>query len=402
MTKTLVRSIRKTCSLLALLVVASLGPGAKADDAVTKGTALAPKVPGKTRIAHIFLGDVTAIAARKGWLQEEFAKYNAKADLVNVASYGTAGTRAALFDRGDLHFGTGMMQGALLMPAQGLDTVVIWESTSIPPRRSVTAVRVDSDIHSVADLKGRTLGSSIIGCPYYAAIESLRAHGAEVDNEFQKGDIRYVNITGISATSAFLSGRYDAGAWHPATSTTASLYVQNQVREIATAVPNGAYTEAGGRTTITTMRRWAEENPDLVKAFLVAWDRTTRWLYADHGAHLDEAATIAARELRLPKAVELFNLKDESEIAFNWGETDYNAAVAALKKFYKYQVEYKDPFFVKNPLTDKQIEAITDRRFFAGGEYFVDTSEKRKHRATAEPPAGATAKTQLALTKGLR
>ena len=396
------RPISKTILLLAILVLAAFGPGAKADDSVTKGAALAPKVPGKTRIAHVFLGEVTAIAGRKGWLQEEFGKYNAKADLVNVASYGAAGTRAALFDRGDLHFGSGMMQGSLLMPAQGLDTVMIWMSAPVPPRRATVAVRIDSDINSVADLKGKTLGSSVVGCPYYAAIESLRAQGAEVDNDLKRGDIRYLNISGASATSAFLAGRFDATAWHPATSTSAALYVQNQVREVSTALPKGVYTEGGGRSAITAMRKWVDANPDLVKAFLTAWDRTVRWLNSDHGAHLDEAATIVARELRISKSLALYDLKDEARISLDWGETDFAETVKALKKFYQYQVENRDPFFTKNRLTDKQIEAIPDRRFLAGGEYFVDTSEKRKHAATSEPPAGAPARTQFALVKGSR
>jgi len=400
-----IKVIRTRNLLIGLVALGfvSLSPSARADNAVVKSTQLGAKVPEKTRIVHVFLGEVTAIASRKGWLQEEFAKYNAKADLVNVASYGSAGTRAALFDRGDLHFGSGMMQGSLLMPAQGLDTVMIWMSTPVPPRRATVAVLADSNIHSVADLKGKTLGSSVIGCPYYAAIESLRAQGAEVDNDFKRGDIRYLNISGASANSALLAGRFDAAAWHPATSTSAALYVQNQVREVSTALPKGVYTEGGGRTAITAMRSWVDANPDLVKAFLTAWDRTVRWLYSDHGSHLDEAATIVARELRISKSLAMYDLKDESEVAFNWGETDYAETVTALKKFYQYQVENHDPFFTKNRLTDKQIEAITDRRFLAGGEYFVDTSEKRKHATLEESPVGGPSpKTRLTLAKASR
>ena len=387
---------------LVALGFVNLSPNARADNAAVKSTQLAVKVPEKTRIVHVFLAEVTAIAARKGWLQEEFAKYNAKADLVNVASYGANGTRAALFDRGDLHFGSGMMQGSLLMPANGLDTVMVWMSAPVPPRRATVAVRVDSDIHSVADLKGKTLGSSVVGCPYYAAIESLRAQGAEVDNDLKRGDIRYLNISGAAANSAFLAGRFDAMAWHPATSTSAALYLQNQVREVSTALPKGVYTEGGGRSAITAMRSWVDANPDLVKAFLIAWDRTVRWLNSDHGAHLDEAATIVARELRISKSLALYDLKDESRISLDWGETDFGETVKALKQFYQYQVQNHDPFFTKNRLTDKQIEAIPDRRFLAGGEYFVDTSEKRKHATLEESPARGPGKPRLTLAKASR
>jgi ABC-type nitrate/sulfonate/bicarbonate transport system substrate-binding protein len=191
-------------------------------------------------------------------------------------------------------------------------------------------------------------------------------------------------------------------AWHPATSTSAALYLQNQVREVSTALPKGVYTEGGGRSAITAMRSWVDANPDLVKAFLIAWDRTVRWLNSDHGAHLDEAATIVARELRISKSLALYDLKDESRISLDWGETDFGETVKALKQFYQYQVQNQDPFFTKNRLTDKQIEAIPDRRFLAGGEYFVDTSEKRKHATLEESPARGSEKPRLTLAKASR
>jgi sulfonate transport system substrate-binding protein len=353
--------------------------GVKADEAVIKATAVAPNVPGKTRLVHIQLGDVTAIAARKGWLQEEFAKYNAKVDLVVTTSYGSSGTTAALFDRGDLHIsGPSMLNGSVVQRLQGLDVVLFWMGTNVHPRRSVTVVLADSDIRSVDDLKGKTLASSRLTCPFYAAAESLRKQGITVDDEWQKGDMRFVNISGTAAVSALLAGRFQAFAAHPASSTggLASLYLQNQVREVAVAVPNGVYVTSGGRGHFYGPRKWVNENPDLARAFVEVWYRTVRWLYADHGAHLDEAATIAAREMRVPKSVELFALKDESEVAFNWGITDYNNAVDSIKKYVNYQIASRDPFYTKHQMTPKEIEAFVDKRFFAGGEYFVDTSEK--------------------------
>jgi len=394
------REERQSLGVIVLLAAVMAAPSTRADEAA-KTTGLAPNVPSNVRLAHIALSEVTAIAARKGWLQEEFAKYNAKVDLVSTSSYGTNGTTAALFDRGDLHIASSMMNGALQNRSNGLDVVFIWQSVNVVPRRAVTMVLADSPIQTAADLKGKTLGSSLTSCPYYAAVESLRTQGVSVDNEWQKGDMRYVNITSDAAsTSAFLSGRFEAGGWHP--SGKAALYIQNQVREIATAVPNGIYTTTAGRSAITVTRQWAKENPDLVKAFLTAWDRTVRWLYADHGAHLDEAAGIAARELRMSKAVELFKLKDESQTAYNWGVTDRKDAVAAIKKFWKYQIAFKDPFFTKNQLTDKEIDDLVDKRFYEGGEYFVDVGEKRKPVAGAEKPADAEARAQLAQRNGRR
>ena len=360
-----------------LLTVCGVLSKVDATETVTRTVPLAPNVPENTRLVHIALGEVTAIAAQKGWLQEELSKRNAKFDMVQTSAYGTAGTSAALFDRGDLHIAYSMINGALQSRAQGLDNVFIWESVNVKPRVAVTMVLKDSNIQSVPELKGKTLGSSQTSCFYYAAVESLRAQGTTVDNEWLKGDMRFVNITGNTATMAFLAGRFDAVASHPGMSTTAPLYIQGHVREVATAVPNGTYVGTAGRTVLTTTHQFADTNPDLVKAFLLAWDRTVRWLYADHGAHLDEAATINSRALRISKSIALFDLKDDSHYVYNWGTSDHKDAVQAVTKLFAYQVAFKDPFYTKHRLSDKEVESLIDKRFFAGGEYFVDTSEKQ-------------------------
>jgi sulfonate transport system substrate-binding protein len=359
--------------VLASFLAATVSVAKASAEEPVKSAALPPNVPGNERIAHIGLVDVTAVAARKGWLQEEFAKHNAKADLVNVSSFGGSGIEASLLDRGDLHITQRMAYPALQHRANGLDAVVVWQGIDPHPRRAVTMVLADSDIKTVADLKGKKYGSSLIGCPYYASREAFLKQNVDVDTEFSQGDIRFVNITGVAAITAFLAGRFDAYGTHPATAATVPLYVQKQVREISTAEPGGVYVTAGGRQMYFAMRKWAEENPDLVQAFLVVWDRTVRWLYSDNGKHLEEAANIAARELRIPKS----------------GQTSYQEAVDSIKKFQNWAISVKDPFYTKHRLTDKEIEKFVDKRFFAGGAYFVDTSQKKAH-ASVETSSSST------------
>jgi sulfonate transport system substrate-binding protein len=62
---------------------------------------------------------------------------------------------------------------------------------------------------------------------------------------------------------------------------------------------------------------------------------------------------------------------------YNWGTSDHKDAVQAVTKLFAYQVAFKDPFYTKHRLSDKEVETLVDKRFFAGGEYFVDTSEKQ-------------------------
>jgi sulfonate transport system substrate-binding protein len=400
-----INSTRRVATAAALLAFAGWSTMVAANDAVTKGSGIAPAVPSNTRLVHLALGEITAIAAQKGWLQEEFAKYNAKADLVNTSSY-TGTATAVLLDRGDLHIIRAMVNFALQYPASGMDTRVIWGSGVVNEHRAQTIVLKDSAIKTVPELKGHKLATSILSCPYYASAEALRSQGVSVDSADQKGDVQYINITGIAATSAFLSGRFEGFALHPTTSTTASLFIQDQVRSLATAVPNGMYVNSGGRSMEFAIRTWVDENPDLVRAFLTAQDRVVRWLAADHGAHLDDAATITSRALRIPKSVALFGLKDLAQTAWEFGETDANDLTKALKKYQEYQLAVKDPLFTKAHLTEKQIEVLVDRRFFTGGEYFVDAGEKKKggggaRGATLEGGADS-AGTKLALTKAGR
>jgi sulfonate transport system substrate-binding protein len=401
------RTIRqlRNIALWAVLAAAPAVFGADANPTVTKATAVAPKVPGKERVAKISLTEITAIGAHKGWFQEEYAKINARPELVNITQLSTVlGAEASLLDRGDLHITSRMAYPAAQHRANGLDAVIIWQSVNAHPRRATIPVLASTDIRSVADLVGKKFGSSTIGCPYYAGVEAIKVAGHSVDTEAEKGDIRFVNITGVAGTSAFLAGRIDALGTHPGTSATAPLYIQNQVREVATAVPDGAYVTAGGRTAYFAMRKWALENPDLVKAFLLGYDRTIRWLNSDNGAHWDEAAQIAARETREPKSVALYDLQDVSRISWSWGQPDYQEAVDSIKKFQQYAISIKDPFFTKHHLSDKQIETFVDKRFFAGGEYFVDTSEhpQKSTQTQTSLPVDAKAGVQLAQASDLK
>ena len=358
-----------------LLLSLSAVPWARAAQTPVKSVPGPALLPDGTRVAHIALSDVTAVAGKKGWLQEEFSKVGAKADLILVSARGGSGVETSLLDRGELHITQRMAYPALQHRANGLDAVVVWQGVDPPPRRAVTLVLKDSPIQSLSELKDKTLGSSLVGCPYYASRETLLSQGLDVDTEFGAADVRFLNITGAAAVTAFLAGRFDAYGTHPAIQTTSPLILRGETREVSAAVPGGAYTTGGGRGMYFAMRKWSQDNPDLVKAFLLAWDRTVRWLKSDGGAHFPEAAAIAAKELRLPKNVALYDLKDESTLSFSWGQTDYRDAVDSIRKFQAWAIKNKDPFYTKHHLTDAEIESFVDKRFFAGGDYFVDTSE---------------------------
>jgi sulfonate transport system substrate-binding protein len=395
------KSSKPAMTLLALLTLLGWSGEGIAEDAVIKSKSVAPPVPSQTRLAHLQMGQITVIAARKGWLQEEFAKVNAKFDLVDTSAF-TQATSATLFDRGDLHIIRAMFNFALQYPAMGFDTAIIWGSTKVDRHRAQTVVLKDSPIKTVEELKGHTLAASVLSCPFYASIEALRTHGVTVDNDFGKGDMRFMNITGAAATSAFLAGRFEGFALHPTTNTTAPLFVKGEVRTLTTAIPDGVYVNSGGRSMEFAQRKWVNENPDLVKAYLVAHDRVVRWLAEGNGKNFDEAATIVAREMRIPKSSAMFSLKDKSQTAWEFGETNPDELIKGLRQYQEYQIANKDPLYVKKHVPDKQIDKLVDRRFFIGGAYFVDSGERKTGGPTQgslEKGKGEPAGTQVALGK---
>jgi sulfonate transport system substrate-binding protein len=73
--------------------------------------------------------------------------------------------------------------------------------------------------------------------------------------------------------------------------------------------------------------------------------------------------------------------------------------VDSIKKFQSWNIANKDPFYTKHHLSDKEIEAFVDKRFFKGGEYFVDSSEhpeKPAPQAQADLPADVKPGVQVA------
>jgi hypothetical protein len=108
-------------------------PWARAEKAPVRSVPGPAVLPDGKRVAHIALSDVTAVAGKKGWLQEEFAKIGAKAALILVSARGGSGVETSLLDRGELHITQRMAYPALQHRANGLDAVVVWQGVDPAP-----------------------------------------------------------------------------------------------------------------------------------------------------------------------------------------------------------------------------------------------------------------------------
>jgi sulfonate transport system substrate-binding protein len=323
--------------------------------------------PNKGFVAKIPLSEWTAVASQKGWLQEEFARYGAKVELVDVTAMKIQGVEASLLDKGDLHFAFRMQYSSLQHKLNGLDAVVVWQSGRAPVRRNTIVVLKDSPANSVNDLKGKKLGAWRISCPYFSAFEIFKVKGVPLDTDSKRGEVRNVNISAFAANQAFLAGKVDALTIHPSSYTATPLYTQNLIKEVSASIPSGVYVNGGGRTSVFSTKEFAQEHPELVKAFLVVGEKTKKWILKNP----DAAASIISRELRIPKHVAKFGIVDSSSYNYVTGESDWKSAVNSIKLFQDWAVQNGDDFLTKKSLTQAQIEKFVDRRFFKGGQFSI-------------------------------
>ncbi len=349
------KSIRLVTLVLLIIAVAT-----------SAGSAFAAPSKKKLTTVIVPLNSWTAIAAKKGWLAEEFGKLGLKSAVIDQGTSAVAGQEAALLARGEVHFASRMSYPALIHKTNGLDAVIIWQSGKSDIYRTPLVTLKESPIQTIADLKGKTYGGSRVGCGWSSPYEALRKAGLPLDTATKKGEVRFLNQgSSIATTSALLGGQIDFTATHIALNGWANLVTQGVIKVVGRSVEDGVYVNAAGRPAIFALREFAEAHPQVIQAFLRLRERTADWIRENP----DESASIIARENRVPRYVAKFQITDASTFDFMPAETSWDAAVASIKAFQQWYKDNDDDILAKQSLTDAQIEAFVDRRFFKGGQY---------------------------------
>ncbi|MFC6772790.1 hypothetical protein [Methylobacterium gregans] len=121
----------------------------------------------------------TVVARQKGFFKEAFEPVGTK--QVNLIASGAAellGAEAAAVGGGAIAIAQRMIYPATVHRANGLDGVVIWASEPSNRYRAPILARADNDaIKTVADLDGKTFGSSRISCYWSSPFEILEKAG---------------------------------------------------------------------------------------------------------------------------------------------------------------------------------------------------------------------------------
>lgn len=312
----------------------------------------------------------TVVAQKRGILKEEFDKIGTPE--VNLIASGTAelvGAESAALDKGSIAIAQRMIYPATVHKANGLDAVIVWESEpSNEFRTPILARASDKSINSIQDLDGKNFASSRISCYFTSPFEVLTKAGLPLDSRTQKGRVRYQSIDNSAAVNAaLLSGAIDATAAHLAVNNAAALWLSGEVKVVGRSPNDGVYVNGAGRVSYFAMRDFVNKYPQAVKAFLVAHERTKKWIYEN----IDEAAKIIAEGTRVPVEIAKFQITDPSTYEFMKGEQNADNARKGIKDFQAWYIANGDDILTDRRLTDAQIDAFVDQRFFAGGEYSV-------------------------------
>ncbi|MFG1302259.1 ABC transporter substrate-binding protein [Xanthobacter sp. V3C-3] len=341
------------------LVAASLSggtPSARADEPLTA--------------INLQLTPWTVIAQEKGIFKDEFEKIGVK--KVNLIASGGAdlvGAEAAAVNNGAIAIAQRMIYPATVHRANGLDGVVIWASEPSNRYRAPILARADNDkINSVADLDGKKFGSSRISCYWSSPFEMTTKAGLPFDSRDKQGRIRYTSIDNSAvAITSVLTGATDATTAHLAAGAFAGAWLSGKLKVIGRSPDDGVYVNNAGRVTYFARRDFVNKYPQVVKAFLAARERTREWTYD----HVDEAAQIVADKTRVPLEVAKFQISHAGEWEFMAGEPNADRARTAIKTFQAWYVANGDDILAERSLTEAQIDAFIDGRFFAGGEYSI-------------------------------
>jgi ABC-type nitrate/sulfonate/bicarbonate transport system substrate-binding protein len=312
----------------------------------------------------------TVVALEKGFFKEEFDKIGTKKiTLIPQGAAELLGAESAAVGGGSLAIAQRMVYPSTIHRINGLNTVVIWISEpSNRYRTPILAAKDNNKINSIKDLDGKKFGSSRISCYWSAPFESLNNAGIPFDSRSKKGKVRHENIDNSAvAIAAVLSGETDATAVHLAAPAFTGPWLSGKFKVVSRPADDGVYVNYAGRVTYVARKDFADKYPSVIRAFLSAREKTREWAFD----HPNEAAEIIAKETRVPLEVALFQVTHLGQWEFMGGEANAERARTAIKEFLKYYIANGDDILSQKSLTDKEVDAFIDGRFFVGGSHSI-------------------------------
>lgn len=284
--------------VLALAAGTLMGCGSKASDspdvlgASVENGVTASKVNIAIQPSGAFIPLI--IARQEGWLEEELAEYGVEvvwndfesgppinesmaADLSDIGTLGDVPTVSAI--------AAGQNNQVILIAAEG-------------ERAYAVLVAADSEIATAADLKGRTIATTLGSTGHNLFEKTLAEQGLTFD------DVNLINISAGDAATVLSTGEADAVAiWEP----NVTRLVENGTAKVLT---YGGEVGLLGVNPLVADSKFAEENPAIIKVVKEQYARGVKEI----DQISDETLTKVAEYLSLDKAQVL-------TVAGNWDYT---------------------------------------------------------------------------------
>ena len=215
------------------------------------------------------LSGVLGIARDKGFLEEEFKKIGVKINLIPMTGAGPAINEALA--GGSLDIGVLGDVPAVLGKANGLDTVLI-AYDGLHNIASVISGK-GTTYKSLRELKGKKIATQKGAFMHRYLGILLKAEGLTFD------DIEWINAQANVATEMILSGNVDAIVGAPAK-------LIEQGYNIVIDGRNHPLLHSGGGTI--ARRKYVEQNPDIIKAYILAYTRARDYAKEHSNALVDQ------------------------------------------------------------------------------------------------------------------
>lgn len=200
------------------------------------------------------------IAWDNGWVEEALADAGYGDVVVTYTEFESGPPENESFAAGQQDIGVMGNVPSILGKASGQDRVYLGISEN-GEKTEVVIVPKDSDIKTVADLKGKKIGLVVGSICENLLYNLLKAEGLSLD------DVELVNLATSEQQAALSAGQVDAVAtWQP---TVAKLTSDGSNRKLADG-SNGIFK---AENTIFGNREYVEANPEIVQIFIQQYAR---------------------------------------------------------------------------------------------------------------------------------
>ncbi|KAF1048562.1 ABC transporter substrate-binding protein [Xylophilus sp.] len=232
-------------------------------------------------------GGLPLVAKVRGEFEKNLARQGIKVQWIGPFPNHAPSLQAVTGGSADFGFG-GSTTPALAAILAG-SPLVFTQFAVVEPRSTAIIAKDGSGIDRVQDLVGKSVAVNRSGLGEFLLVAALEKHSIPRDK------VRFVYLNPPDAGPAFAQGKVDAWAmWSPAVDIARSEYKAHDIffegRDLDFLIDFNSY---------VTTRRFAEDNPELVRAVNAAYQEEGRWVTA----HPQEAEAINQKEAGYSDAV---------------------------------------------------------------------------------------------------